>query len=734
MSEHKTILSQIWSHNTPRNKSWIPIHCEHIAFRENRTDCCRNVASIIDGEDHTNLVARVTSKKRHQEESMFTSDQRTILSQSNIKLKFLTEEQVDAIVSRQIDEAELSDEQLVEFLKIANALYRGGMQIINDAEYDFTFVAELRMRNTNHAFLDRVEPETAFLGKTVELPARMLSTDKAYTQKSIEQWGARVRKSAININIDFDSLEFKVTPKLDGFAAYDDGMKLYTRGDGRRGTDITRVFERGLSVVNGGSRGLGAGEIVVSRPYFNENLKQYYENPRNFQSSVIREKELDLPALKAIQDKASVFYPFALLPNWSGPWQSLMDRFTEIISEVKSSVEYDVDGVILEVTDTSLKNEMGSTRHHHSWQIAYKENQESAYVKVIDVLPQTSRTGRINPVVKVEPTRLSGALVQRATAHHYKMVKDKGIGPGAVVELTRSGEVIPKIETITTPVEPKIPAECPSCGSEVVWDGDYLYCINKFECPDQMITTMVHFFNVLGNVDLFGTASIEKMYASGIRSIGQIYRSEVKDLEEMGFSPKQSENLSKQLVRSRTEKIEDWRFLAAFGVIRLGSGNCEKLLSHFAIEDLFNLSKEQIIQVDGFAEKTASLVVKGLKSIKPLFDELYALGFNLERTQLLTQNTDLQTPIYGKLIVFTGSMVHGSREDMEKEAKRLGAKIGKSVTGKTNILVTGANVGISKMNDAKKMGVQILSEKDYLDLTSAGVKSDASKNLSFDFS
>ena len=651
---------------------------------------------------------------------MFTTDQRAILNRSNIHLNFLTEEQVGAIITRQLDETELTDDQLAEFLVIANALYRGGLQIINDAEYDFTFVAELRMRNSNHPFLDKVEPEVAFLGKTVELPTRMLSTEKSYTKKSIEQWGTRIKKAAKNIDKDFDTLEFRVTPKLDGFAAYDDGTNLYTRGDGRRGTDITRVFERGLCVVNEGKRGLGAGEIVVNRRYFDENLKQYFENPRNFQSSVIREKELASTAAKAIHDKASVFYPFVLLPNWLGTWQNLMEKFDEIISNIKSSVEYDVDGVIIELTDIDLKNVMGSTRHHHTWQIAYKENQESAQVRVIDVLPQTSRSGRVNPVAKVEPTRLSGALVQRATAHHYRMVLDKGIGPDAVIQLTRSGEVIPKIENVITPVEPKVPTECPSCGSEVLWDGDFLYCINKIGCPAQIINTIEHFFSMLRNIDLFGTASIEKMYANGIRSVGQIFRSEVKDFVNMGFGPKQSENLYKQVIRSRTEKIEDWRFLAAFGVIRLGPGNCEKLLNHYPVEDIFSLSEEKFVEVEGFAEKTASTVIKGLKNIKPLFDELYSLGFNLEHTPLLAQTSESLSSIFGKLIVFTGSMAHGSRDDMEKEAKRLGAKVGKSVTGKTNILVIGANVGTSKMNDAKRLGVQTLSEKDYLGLINVG--------------
>ena len=656
---------------------------------------------------------------------MFTEEQQEILRNAQVGLSFLTEEKVAAIATRQIDETDLPDDELVEFLEIANALYRGGAQLISDGEYDFTFLAELRMRNPQHPFLNKVEPEAAFIGKTVELPVRMLSTEKAYTKKAIEQWGARIRKAAAKLNKDFDSLEFRVTAKLDGFAAYDDGEHLYTRGDGRRGTDITRVFDRGLSVANGGARGLGAGEIVVNRRYFDENLQPYFENPRNFQTSVIKEKELEEHAEKAIKDKASVFYPFALLPPWSGNWQDLISDFDAIVLKVRSNVEYDIDGVIIEIVDNDLKLEMGATRHHHSWQIAYKENLEAAHVKVIDVVPQTSRSGRVNPVARVEPTRLSGALVQRATAHHYKMVLDKGIGPGAVIELTRSGEVIPKIGDVITAVVPEIPKECPSCGSEVVWDGDYLYCPNNIECPAQIANTMEHFFKMLRHVDLFGTATIERMYANGIRSVDEIYHLGAQDFERMGFGPKQSENLVEQLNRSRAERIEDWRFLTAFGVFRLGPGNCEKLLSHYRLTDVFELTEEQIIAVEGFAQKTASTVVKGLSRVRPLFDKLYALGFNLEPTAIQELSEKPVSPISGLQIVFTGAMIHGSRDDMEKEAKSMGAKVGKSVTGKTNILVAGENVGANKMNDAVAKGVQILSENDYLKLIASDSAPDA---------
>lgn len=159
-----------------------------------------------------------------------------------------------------------------------------------------------------------------------------------------------------------------------------------------------------------------------------------------------------------------MFYPFALLPAWTGSWAELIADFEGHVKTIWHKVDYDVDGVILEIADEELKTYLGATRHHHRWQLAYKENLETAEVKILQVVPQTSRSGRITPVAELEPTRLSGALLSRATAHHYKMVVDKGIGPGALIRLARSGEVIPKIEAVINPAEPDIrPAQLRPC-------------------------------------------------------------------------------------------------------------------------------------------------------------------------------------------------------------------------------------------------------------------------------
>jgi len=610
--------------------------------------------------------------------------------------------------------ADCSDDELIAFLKIANALYRGGEPIISDADYDFIYLAELRHRQPNHPLLHTVEPEPIFAGKTVDLPVVMLSTDKAYSREEVERWAGRIEKAATELGKNFAEIEFKVTPKLDGYAAYDDGRMLYTRGDGRKGTDITRVFERGMQVADHGNRGLGAGEIVVSRSYFNENLADFFDNARNFQASVIKEKDLEEHAEQAINDHAAVFYPFALLPSWTGPWTELIGDFENIVKTIWHQLDYDVDGVILEITDEDIKQAMGATRHHHRWQLAYKENLETAEVAVLKVTPQTSRSGRITPVAELEPVRLSGALLSRATAHHYKMVVDKRIGPGAIIRLARSGEVIPKIEQVLKPAEPQVPEHCPSCGHELIWDNDFLICPNNLACPAQISNSMEHFFRVLKNNDGFGAATIKKLYEHGIRSVDEIYTLGAEQFEAMGFGPKQSQNLVDQLLRSRNEAVEDWRFLAAFGVFRMGLGNCERLLAHYALPNIFSLTEADIVAVEGFAEKTATAITNGFANIKPLFDTLMNLGFKLQATQ--NKSADNSHPLAGKTLVFTGTLHSGSRDELSKQAKAKGAKVGGSVSAKTDYLVIGENVGANKINAAREKDVAVISEQEFLQL------------------
>ena len=562
--------------------------------------------------------------------------------------------------------------------------------------------------------MQKVEDENVgFSEEKIKLPEKMLSTDKAYSWEEVNKWLERIRKFSEEIDFSLDNIQIKGTAKLDGFAGFDDGNKLYTRGDGNKGSDITRVFERGLGTFNNSQRGQGPGEIVVKRSYFEKHLSGHFEYPRNFQASLIKEKELDQFAKDAIANEAALFVPFSQLPFWAGSISEFTNNFNSIVSDLESGVDFDIDGVVFEIVNSELKSHMGSNRKFHRWQIAFKENKEKAQVKVLSVTAQVGRTGKITPVAELEPTQLSGATIYRASGHHYGLVKEQGLGSGSIIELTRSGLVIPKINKVIRSVEAEIPSKCPSCDENLTWESDFLMCLNHEACKDQIIGKIIYFYKVLANNDGFGEATIQKLYDEGIRNVGDIYKLTEFDLVSMGFGEKTSQNLINQLIRSRQESIEDWRFLAAFGVLRLGMGNCENLLKNYPLDQVFDLSVDDISNIDGFAELTAELIFNGLLNIKPQYDNLIKDGFELEKTLILGETNTSDNLYHNKKIVFTGSM-SSSRAELQKQAKAFGAIVGSSVSSKTDLLIIGENVGQSKIKAAEKHGVEILSEAEYL--------------------
>ena len=612
--------------------------------------------------------------------------------------------------------SDLSDDVLIEFCIIANQRYRIGNPIISDENYDFIFLNELAKRLPNHPFLKKVEDEIeGFSDEKIKLPQKMLSTDKAYSWEEVNKWLERITKFSSEINYLLADIQIKGTAKLDGFAGYDDGNKLYTRGDGNKGSDISRVFERGLGVFNNSERGQGPGEIVVKRSYFEKYLSNHFEYPRNFQASLIKEKELDKLVIDAISAKAALFVPFNQLPHWLGGIDEFRKQFLDVVSQLEGGVDFDIDGVVFEIVNPELKKHMGSNRKFHRWQIAFKENKEKAQVKVLSITAQVGRTGKITPVAELEPTQLSGATIYRATGHHYGLVKDQGLGAGSVIELTRSGLVIPKINKVLKTAKVDIPTNCPSCRHKLSWDSDFLMCLNHEKCPEQITGKIIYFFRILANNDGFGQATIQKLYAEGIRQVSDIYLLNEAKLMSMGFGEKTSHNLINQLIRSRKESIEDWRFLAAFGVQRLGMGNCENLLRNYSVEKIFDLSVKDISNIDGFAEITAALIFDGLILIKPQYEVLISEGFELEQTLLNTEINQSLSPFNSKKIVFTGTMSE-SRAELHKQAKTFGANVGKSVSSKTDFLIIGENVGQSKIKDAKTHQVEILTEAEYLKL------------------
>ena len=286
--------------------------------------------------------------------------------------------------------------------------------------------------------------------------------------------------------------------------------------------------------------------------------------------------------------------------------------------------------------------------------------------------------------------------------------------------MIRSGEVIPKLERVLAPAaQVTTPDKCPACGGALVWKEDFLRCPN-LTCPAQIERRIGHWFHTLGNADWYGIKTIRKLVAAGYDSLEKIYAMTEDDFLALGFGPVQSKNLFESLTVSRTKPVEDWRFLAAFGLPLLGLGDSRRLLAHMRLEDVAGASEEEILAIKGFGEEKSRGIVAGLKAIRDTYEHMTALRFELIMTEPAVLSAPEQTPVSGKGIVFTGKMQHGSRDAMQAQARVLGAIVQTTVSRRTDYLVCGEQVGQSKLDKATRLGVRMLSEKEYYQLIANG--------------
>jgi DNA ligase (NAD+) len=606
-----------------------------------------------------------------------------------------------------------SGPELAARLEDYNRAYRSGRPMISDTEYD-RLVEELRRLDPKNPWLHRVEPED-FSGRyEIRHPQPMLSTEKAYTPAALARFLERVTKAAADAGRP--EMRFRLTPKLDGLAARDDGTVFVTRGNGEVGYEISQAFAKGVVPIGG--RGRGLGEIVILESYFAEHLAAHFEHPRNLVVGIVNSDTLNPEAEKALAAGAVHFVPYSELPAWEGRGQQLQEQLTELKERLIAGCDYPLDGFVVEVTDPELKKTLGHTDHHYRWQIALKERGETARTRVETITWQVGRTGVVTPVLEVEPVNISGATIRRVTAHNAGLVREKQLGPGARIEIIRSGEVIPKLEKVITPApETVLPENCPRCGTGLEWSNDFLKCPNP-DCPAQVEQRLLHWFKTLGTADWFGPKTIARLVEAGYDRLEKLYRLEISDFENLGFGPQQAKNLHEALQQSRRKPVEDWRFLAAFGIPSLGRGDSRRLLARIPLEKLVaGVDESEIAALDGFAELTAAAIARGIAEKREEIEKMLALGFNLVPTPLVEEQrgNGPAHPLSGKGIVFTGKMSR-PREALEDEARARGARVQKTVSGKTDLLVCGEKVGARKIDKAEKLGIRLLREEEYLKL------------------
>ena len=614
--------------------------------------------------------------------------------------------------------------------KIINnkALYYQGRPEISDAAYD-ELEKELKALDPNNPTLFIVGTTSSASDK-VKHDKKMLSLEKTYIVEDLITWKG---------NEDVLS-----TMKLDGISCsivYEDGQLTLakTRGDGTFGENITKkvmwvsnvpklITEKNKVEIRGelfcdeksffdlstemSSIGLekptSQRNIVAGLMGRKDNLElcryikfmafDYISDDRfeteNQKFEILKKLEFLIPEIEVHKSKESI--------------QNVILKAREFMSEG----DYQIDGVVFTLNKMALHEEMGETSHHPRYKMAFKFQGESKNTILREILWSVSRNGILTPVGDIEPVELSGAMISRVTLHNYGMVAANNLKSGDLIEIIRSGEVIPKFLSVVTPSNNKfvIPNRCPSCDSKVEIVDIRLFCMNE-NCSGKNKEIILNFIQKIGIDDLSGKRLDELINAKLVKTIPDLYRLNAADLMKID---KVKDKLSNKLIESiqKTKNVDLITFLAALGISGGAFNKCEKVVraGFDSITKIKELSIEQLLKVESFADKSATDFLSSLSEKIDMIDELIELGFefSVEETR--------ETSITGKKICITGALSE-KRPVIEDMIRAGGGIIVSSVSKNTDILITNeTDPTSSKFKKALELKIKIITEAELLSL------------------
>ncbi|MBL4854880.1 MAG: NAD-dependent DNA ligase LigA [Robiginitomaculum sp.] len=664
-----------------------------------------------------------------------------------------------------------------------DAYYKQDAPTVSDAKYDalrkrlLAIEAKFPELATKDSPSQHVgaKPSGRFGKITHSVP--MLSLDNAFDEGDVKDFAARVRRF---LNMAEDApLAFTAEPKIDGLSAsirYEHGklVKAATRGDGRIGEDITANI-RTLKDVPETLTGSGwpdvlevRGEVYIDHEDFaamnaaQEHAgKEPYKNPRNAAAGSLRQIDPRITANRPLK-----FYAYAwgemsapiadtqmdavlAFKRWGFNVNDLMRVFNnadDMIAHYKqietdrSSLGYDIDGVVYKVNDLALQERLGFVSRAPRWAVAHKFPAEKAttIIEAIDV--QVGRTGALTPVARLKPVTVGGVVVSNATLHNEDEIKRLDVRVGDSVEIQRAGDVIPQVlrvldgDRARRPDPFTLPKSCPVCGANAVREVDekgnrdvIRRCTNGLQCPAQAIESLKHFVSRRAyDIDGMGIKQIEAFYEKGlVLEPAHIFTLEARNGEIKletweGWGEQSAANLFAAINARR--QIEFVRFLYGFGIRHVGHGNSTLVARHYLSFDIFLSAVQKMVQgdddalaellsIDGVGEACASALVGFFKSPQNMqvVNELLA-----QVTVIDAEAPSTDSPVAGKTVVFTGKLELMSRDEAKAKAQSLGAKVSGSVSGKTDYLVAGPGAG-SKLKKAESLGVKVLSEAEWLE-------------------
>ncbi len=592
--------------------------------------------------------------------------------------------------------------------------------------------------------------------KKIKHESQMYSLANAFDYNDIKEF---IKRSVKFLNLENDNnFQYICEPKIDGLSlnlVYKNGnlVSAGTRGDGFIGEDVTENILNIKNIPSKLKKGFPdfieiRGEVFLNKSDFqklNSKLenKSKFANPRNAAAGSLRQLDISISHSRPLKfiphgigkcsdnfDKIEDYYN--QLKNWNITPNNLSKKcysveevikFYNQIDQKRSGIDYDIDGLVVKINSFKLQQRLGYVGKNPRWAVAIKFSAEKANTIIQSVDYQVGRTGAITPVARLQPVNLGGVIISNASLHNFEEINKKNINVLDLVEIERAGDVIPyvtrlvkKNSKLNTKIKP--PRNCPICKSNVLKEKDeaILRCTNTYSCTSQKIGRIIHFVSKKSlNIDGFGEKQVKQLFnLNFINKVEDIFnlekfKTEIVELDgwgELSFS-----NLISSINNSK--KISLDKFIYSLGIRFIGEVNAEILANEFKELDAFISSSNNISMlenIDGLGPKAISSII-----------DFFSKDINKETIENLKKhlsikfikNEVLDNFFSNKHLVFTGTLSELSRDEAKYLAKTKGAKILSSISKKTNFLIAGEKAG-SKIDKAKKLGIKILNEKEFL--------------------
>ncbi len=636
---------------------------------------------------------------------------------------------------------------------------------VSDAEYDRLY-DELIALEDAHPELVTADSPTQRVGappsdkfQKVDHPTRMGSLEKVTTDEALQKWHDDVCK-----RLGTNDIVYVTEPKIDGLSInliYENGVFVRgaTRGDGARGEDVTtnlRTIKAISMRMQLGKRETPPpllevrGEVYLPLSGFNElnerliaEGKKPTPNPRNAAAGSLRQKDSSVTAKRPLSIWVHGLGVRQGLPA-AGHWESLewlrehgfrtnpyAERHESVASVAKAckewekrriELDYEIDGIVIKVDSFEQQQRLGALHERPRWARAFKWAPMTAETKLEKIAIRVGRTGALNPWAMLEPVEVAGVTISRATLHNEEDINRKDIREGDIVIVQRAGDVIPQIVGPAGEHQPgtkafKMPAKCPLCGAAIVKpEGEVMHRCPNRACPSRGLESLINWVQAAADIEGVGEQSVRRLWELGlVRSVPDLYRLTKEQLMEVEGYAEISATNAIDSIQASKE-VPFNRVLFGLNVPDVGWVTAVNLARHFEhVDRLLAATQEDIQEVDGIGPDRAESIAEWFAD-----DANRALVEELRSLGLRFEVGDelrpVEGPLTGHTYVITGTLERYSRDQAAEALEAKGAKVGNSVSGKTTGLIVGDEPGASKLTKARKLEVPLLTEDDLLEL------------------